>query len=411
MRIALLTNEYPPHIYGGAGVHVEYLSKDLALLEGGKHPVNVYCFGEQKEHSGHITVEGFRLDFEFPSQDIRHRRLLDTLFRNILIVGSLKGADIVHCHTWYTHLAGCLIQQMLNIPLVLTIHSLEPHRSWKEEQMGSAYKASAWLERTAYRNADGVIATSHSMKAAVHHLYEVPFKKIRIIPNGIDVNQYKPTLDPALVASYGIHPDKPFLLFVGRITRQKGIMHLINGIKYLTPELQVVLCAGAPDTREIGEETAEKVKKVRDETDHEVIWIQEWVPRAHLITLYSHAFVFVCPSIYEPFGIINLEAMACGTPVIASAVGGISEVVVHGETGWLVPFEPVSDDNFEPKHPDRFSRDLAEAVNRLFRSPEKRRTMGRESRKRVEKEFSWESVARKTLEFYKELIKGEERSG
>ena len=403
MKIALLTNEYPPHIYGGAGVHVEYLSRELARQAGGKHQVNVYCFGEQKEHSGDLTVEGTRLDFKFPSQDVRHQRFLDTLFRNILIVGSLKEADVVHCHTWYTDLAGCLIKQMLNIPLVLTIHSLEPHRPWKEEQMGSAYKASTWLEKTAYENADGVIATSQPMKTAVHSLYRVPLEKVRVIPNGIDVIQYKQTLNPGLVASYGINPDKPFLLFVGRITRQKGIIHLIHAVKYLLPDIQVVVCAGPPDTKEIGEEMAEKVKKVRDETAHDVIWIQQWVPRDHLITLYSHASVFVCPSIYEPFGIINLEAMACGTPVVASAVGGIPEVVVDGETGVLVPFEPTSGDNFEPKYPEQFSKDLAEAVNRLLRSPEKLKVMGRESRKRVEKEFSWESVARQTIGFYREL--------
>jgi starch synthase len=403
MKIAILTNEYPPQIYGGAGVHVEYLSKKLAHLEGGKHEVNVYCFGEQKEHSGHFRVEGIHLDFDFPSQEARHQKLLDTLFRNILVVGSLREADIVHCHTWYTHLAGCLVKQMLNIPLVLTIHSLEPHRSWKKEQMGSAYKASAWLEKTAYENADGVIAPSQSMKTAVHNLYKVPLGKVRIIPNGIDVNQYKPTLNPSLVASYGINPDKPFLLFVGRISRQKGILHLINAIQYLLPGIQTVLCAGVPDTQQIGEEMAERVETVRNQTANEVIWIQQWLPRAHLITLYSHAFVFVCPSIYEPFGIINLEAMACGTPVVASAVGGIPEVVLHGENGWLVPFRPVSDDNFEPKHPDQFSKDLAEAVNRLYRSSNKIQTMGRECRKRVEKHFSWESVARQTIRFYREL--------
>ena len=404
MKIAILTNEYPPHIYGGAGVHVEYLSRELARQEGGKHHVNVYCFGEQSDPSGRITVEGVRLDFNFPFQDARHQKLLDTLFRNILIVGSLKEAEIVHCHTWYTHLAGCLLKQILNIPLVLTIHSLEPHRPWKEEQMGSAYQASLWLEKTAYENADGVVATSRAMETAVHHLYKVPPEKIHIIPNGIDLNQYKPALNPALVASYGINPDKPILLFVGRITRQKGIIHLIHAVKYFLPEIQVVVCAGAPDTKEIGEEMAERVKNFQNEASHPLIWLQQWVPRDHLITLYSHASVFVCPSIYEPFGIINLEAMACGTPVVASAVGGIPEVVVDGETGLLVPFEPISDDNFEPKNPEQFSKDLAEAVNGLLRSPEKLERMGRESRKRVEEKFSWESVARQTIGFYRKLI-------
>jgi starch synthase len=410
VKVALLTNEYPPHIYGGAGVHVQYLSTELARQEGGKHHVNVYCFGEQKDRSGPISVEGVHLDYDFPSQDVRHRKLLDTLFRNILIVGSLKEADIVHGHTWYTHLAGCLLKPMLNIPLVLTIHSLEPHRPWKEEQMGSAYRASLWLERTAYENADGVIATSRSMKTAVHDLYQVPPEKVRVIPNGIDLNQYRPTQNPSRVASYGINPDRPFLLFVGRITRQKGLIHLLHAIKYLSSEIQVVLCAGAPDTKEIEEEMAGSVEQVRKETAHEVIWIHEWVPRDHLIPLYSHASVFVCPSIYEPFGIINLEAMACGTPVVASAVGGIPEVVLHGRTGLLVPFEPLSGDNVEPKDPDRFSRDLAEAVNGLLRSPGTLQEMGRQARERVETVFSWESVARQTLGFYTDLIKEQKSS-
>jgi glycogen synthase len=299
---------------------------------------------------------------------------------------------------------------MFNIPLVLTIHSLEPHRPWKEEQMGSAYRASSWLEKTAYGNADGIISTSRSMETAVHTLYNVPLEKVRIVPNGIDPNQYKPTRNPALVASYGINPEKPFLLFVGRITRQKGIIHLVQAVKHLWPGIQAVICAGAPDTKEIAEEMAERVKRVQGEATHGVIWLQQWVPRDHLITLYSHASVFVCPSIYEPFGIINLEAMACGTPVVASAVGGIPEVVIDGETGVLVPFEPISGDNVEPKNPEQFSKDLAEAVNDLLRSPERLERMGRESRKRVEEEFSWESVARRTLGFYRELTSSYQRA-
>jgi glycogen synthase len=269
--------------------------------------------------------------------------------------------------------------------------------------MGSAYRASSWLEKTAYENADGVVATSRSMEAAVHSLYRVPLENIRIIPNGIDLDQYKPMFNPALIASYGINPDKPFLLFVGRITRQKGIIHLIRAIRYLSPDIQVVLCTGAPDTKEIGEEMGENVKRVQEEATRDLIWLHQWVPRDHIIALYSHASVFVCPSIYEPFGIINLEAMACGTPVVASAVGGIPEVVVDEETGVLVFFEPISDDNFEPKNPEQFSKDLAEAVNDLLRSPEKLERMGRESRKRVEERFSWESVARQTISYYKEL--------
>jgi len=405
MKIALLTNEYPPHTYGGAGVHIEYLSRELARLDGGTHDIRVLSFGKQKESFGNLKIEGISLTFDFPSQDLRHQKLLDSLFRNILMTGSVKEADIVHCHTWYTYLAGCLMKQIHGIPLVITTHSLEPQRPWKAEQLGSAYHASAWLEKMAYENTDGVIAVSKSMETAVHDLYQVSFEKICVIPNGIDVNQYKPMLDPALLAAYRISPFQPYLLFVGRITRQKGLIHLVNAIKWLPAGLQVVLCAGAPDTEEIAQETAESVEKARSESKSKIVWIDQWVPRNHLVHLFSHASVFVCPSIYEPFGIINLEAMACETPVVASAVGGIPEVIVHGETGLLIPFEPVDIRNFEPKDPERFSRDLAEAINGLFRSPEKMRTMGIQSRERVKNHFSWESIARRTLEFYRKLAK------
>ena len=401
----LLTNEYPPHIYGGAGVHLEYLSRELARLEEGRHDLQILCFGEQREHSGNVTVEGVNLAANFLSQDLRHSILLDTLFRNILMTGSVKDADLVHCHTWYTHLAGCLIQQILGIPLAITTHSLEPQRPWKVEQLGSAYGASAWLEKTAYQNADGVIAVSQSMKTAVHDLYDVPLGKISLIPNGIDVNQYQSGGNPEILNLYQIKPDKPFLLFVGRITRQKGLLHLVNAIQWLDSGIQIVLCAGAPDTEEIGKEMAEKVREAQSETKNEIIWIRQWVPRAHMICLFSHASIFVCPSIYEPFGIINLEAMACGTPVVASAVGGIPDVVLHGETGLLVPFEPVDPNNPEPRDPEQFSRDLAAAINNLLGSPERIKIMGLKSRERVESRFSWESVAQKTLEFYRALNK------
>jgi len=403
MKITFLTNEYPPHIYGGAGVHAEYLSRELASLEEGRHTINVLCFGEQKEDSANKTVQGILPPVDFPFQDFRYQKLFDTLLRNIIMSGTVPEADIVHCHTWYTHFAGCLIKQILGIPLVLTTHSLEPHRPWKEEQLGPAYRASSWLEKTAYENADGVIAVSRSMAAGVHDLYQVPLEKIRLIPNGIDTHQYQPTFNPALLTSYRINPDQPYLLFVGRITRQKGLIHLINAIRYISPGLQVVLCAGAPDTEKIGQEMEERVKAARADTKNEIIWIDQWVPRSHLIILYSHASAFVCPSVYEPFGIINLEAMACGTPVIASAVGGIPEVIIHGETGLLVPFEPIGSNNFEPKDPQQFSRDLAAAVNSLFGSPEKRRRMGSQAREKVEKNFSWESIAQQTFKFYREL--------
>jgi glycogen synthase len=405
MRITLLTNEYPPHIYGGAGVHVAYLSKELARLEGGQHQIQILSFGDQEEVTANQRVEGIHLPCDFSFKDTRHQKLLDTLFRNILMTGSIHETDIVHCHTWYTHLAGCLIKQLLGVPLVLTTHSLEPRRPWKEEQLGAAYQASTWLEKTAYQNADGVIAVSNAMAVDTNTSYQVPFEKIRIIPNGIDVEEYRPTVNPQLLVSYGIHPDKPFVLFVGRITRQKGILHLVNAIRYISPGLQIVLCAGAPDTEEIGREMEERVKKARGETSNEIIWIRQWVPTSHVIVLYSHALAFVCPSIYEPFGIVNLEAMACGTPVVASAVGGIPEAVLPGETGLLVSFEPSDAHRADPKDPERFSMDLAEAINTLLHSPEKRRAMGRKSRERVEQHFSWEGIAQKTLEFYGELTK------
>ncbi len=404
MKVALLTNEYPPHIYGGAGVHVEYLSRELARLEGGRHEIRVLCFGGQREEHGNLRVRGINLPFDPDSQELRHPKLLDPLLRNILMVGAAAEADIVHAHTWYTHLAGSLIKQVLGIPLVLTTHSLEPQRPWKAEQLGAAYRASTWIEKTAYENADGVIAVSKSMKDAVHEIYGVPLAKIRIIPNGIDVGRYKPTLDPALLQRYGIDPDRPFILFVGRITRQKGVTHLVDAIPRLQPGVQVVLCAGAPDTPEIAAEMAEKVRRAKSAATNEIVWIERWVPREDIVSLFTHASVFVCPSVYEPFGIINLEAMACGTPVVASAVGGIPEVVISGETGLLVPFKSVPG-SFEPEDPGQFARDLAAAVNDLLRSEEGRKRMGCVSRDRVEKYFSWRSVARQTMEFYEELKK------
>ena len=214
LKILLLTNEYPPHIYGGAGVHVEYLSKGLASLENGKHIVNILCFGDQNEISPNKVVEGIQLDFDFPSHDRHHKKLLDTLFRNILMTGTASEADIVHCHTWYTLLAGCLIKQIYRIPLVITSHSLEPHRPWKAEQLGSSYRASTWIERTAYENADGIIAVSQSMKKAVHDAYRIHKEKIHLIPNGIDIIQYKPMFNSAVLTAYHINPDKPFILFV-----------------------------------------------------------------------------------------------------------------------------------------------------------------------------------------------------
>jgi starch synthase len=403
MRIAILTNEYPPHVYGGAGVHVEYLTRELTRLDNGEHQVTVFAFGEQSIRSGNLTVQGVRPDFALPFQDPRHEKFLDTLARDLLMIGSLRDIDVIHCHTWYTHLAGCLARQLTGAPLVLTTHSLEPHRPWKVEQLGTAYQASTWIERTAYQNADGVIAVSEAMADDVQTLYGVRRERIRVIHNGIDLDQYKPTLEPAVLARHGIDPHKPYVLFVGRITRQKGIIHLVHAIQYLRPGTQVVLCAGAPDTAEIGREMTEAVEQARQRTANPIIWIARMLPKEDIVPLYSQAALFVCPSVYEPFGIINLEAMACGTPVVASAVGGIKEVVVPEETGLLVPFEPRGDGDFEPRDPERFARDLAETINRLLDDPHHCRQMGLRSRERAEHLFGWPSIARRACEFYREL--------
>lgn len=405
MRITLLSNEYPPNVYGGAGVHVEYLSKALASLPGAGNAVDILCFGDQDVKDGNLTARGVKPAVTLPSQNAQYAKLMDTLARNVRMTGSVDTTDIVHCHTWYTHLGGCLIRNLFRVPLVLTTHSLEPHRPWKVEQLGNAYHVSTWLERTAYQNADGVVAVSESMKTDVHTLYGVPHDRIRVIPNGIDVDEYRSAPDPALLKSYGIDPAKPFVLFVGRITRQKGVLHLINAIRHLEPGTQVVLCAGAPDTKEIGEEMTRKVEEARRDSSHPIIWIEKMLPRKEIISLYSHAAVFICPSVYEPFGIINLEAMACGAPVVASKVGGIPEIVVDGKTGFLVAFESKSGEDFEPKDPPKFSADLAAAANTLLRAPEKRKEMASKARKRVEDLFSWVSVAARTHQFYQELTR------
>jgi glycogen synthase len=405
MRIAILTNEYPPHVYGGAGVHVEYLTRELARLDGGRHTVEVLCFGDQSVYEGNLTVQGVRPECDIPCRDPRHRKLMDPLVRDLAMAGALAEADVVHCHTWYTHLAGCLVKQLTGAALVLTTHSLEPHRPWKVEQLGTGYRASSWVEKTAYQNADGVVAVSGAMREDVHNLYGVPNEKIRVIHNGIDLDQYKPTPDRAVLARYQVDPDRPFVLFVGRITRQKGIIHLVNAIPSIRPGVQVVLCAGAPDTEGIGREMAERVEQARRRTANAIIWVAQMVPKEDIIPLYSQAGLFACPSVYEPFGIINLEAMACGTPVVASAVGGIKEVVVPGETGLLVPLEPRGPTDFEPRDPERFARDLAAAINSLLDDPERRRQMGVRSRARVESLFSWKSIARRTVDFYQDLIR------
>ncbi len=405
MRIAILTKEFPPHIYGGAGVHVDFLTRELAALAPKAHQVDVYCFGEQNGVDSSRNVHGVQADLDYRVQDPRHCAVLDTLLTDTLMLGALQQADIVHCHTWYTHLTGCLARRMHGIPLILTTHSLEPHRPWKREQLGSGYEVSSWLERTAYENADGVVAVSKKMREDVRQLYGVPSERIDVIHNGIDCNRYRPRRDPEVLERYGVDPKRPFILLVTRITRQKGILHFLNAAKLLKSDVQVVLCAGAPDTKEILGEVSSKEEEVSAVRGDRVVWIEENVPVDDLVVLYTHASVFVCPSVYEPFGIINLEAMACGTPVAASAVGGIPEVVVEGETGRLVHFEAVGPDNPEPVNPEAFAGDLASAVDSMLSNPEKRAAMGRRARRRAEEHFSWTAIAGKTLAFYERVIR------
>jgi alpha-maltose-1-phosphate synthase len=406
VRIAFFTNEYPPNVYGGAGVHVEYLTRELAVAESGAHQVDVFCFGDQREARGNLRIQGIGAPPPIAAQDPRHGRLLDAFARNLAMVGAANAPDIVHCHTWYSHLAGCIARPLTGARLVLTTHSLEPHRPWKVEQLGSAYHATAWIERTAYENADGVVAVSQAMKADVQSLYGVKPERVRVIHNGIDPDEYHPREAPDTLRRLGIDPAIPIVLFVGRITRQKGILHLVRATRHVNAGLQIVLCAGAPDTEEIAAEMKTAVEDAREHSASKVIWIREMLPKADTIALYSHAAVFVCPSVYEPFGIINLEAMACETPVVAAAVGGIPEIVVDGKTGVLVPFAAEGGASAEPKDPAGYSRALAAAVNDLMKSAERRAAMGKAARTRVVEHFSWRHIAEVTLGFYKELVKG-----
>jgi glycogen synthase len=313
-------------------------------------------------------------------------------------------ADIVHCHTWYSHFGGILAKMNYGIPMVLTVHSLEPLRPWKREQLGGGYDFSCWVEKTAIEMADAVIAVSQETKADILRFFHVPEDRIHIIYNGIDLAEYKPVTTTVALQKYGINPDVPFVLFVGRITRQKGIVHLVNAIKYMTPGFQIVLCAGAPDTPEIAAEMKAAVDVAKQQRG-DIIWIEEMVNKATVYELYSQAAVFCCPSIYEPFGIINLEAMACETAVVASAVGGIKEVVVDGETGFLVPVEQMKESPFEPTNPDQFARDLAAKINQLMSDPQMQGRFGEAGRKRAEEKFSWQSIAQQTAALYQSLVK------
>jgi glycogen synthase len=400
MKTLLLTNEYPPHIYGGAGVHVDYLSRELAKLM----KVEVRCFGEQKEDLANLTVRGFGTGSPAMECPKPLQSPLGASRRCVDFNGAGITADLVHCHTWYTHLGGIMAKLNYGIPLVITVHSLEPLRPWKREQLRGGYDLSLWVEKTALEMADAVIAVSEETKRDVLSLFNVREDRISVIHNGIDLGEYKPTRDEESLRALGVDPNRPYILFVGRITRQKGIIHLVRSIRHLNPGFQVVLCAGAPDTPEIAAEMQQAIAAAR-EYHGEIIWIEKMVSRPEAIALYSGAGVFVCPSIYEPFGIINLEAMACGTPVVASAVGGIKEVVVDGETGYLVPLKQMTESPFEAMEPEGFAADLAAKVNLLMADPDLAAKMGAAGRRRAEELFGWDAIARKTEGLYRNLLK------
>ena len=435
MRVGLMTREYPPNVYGGAGVHVEYLSRELAkLIE-----VEVHCWGTQCSDEGNLHVRGDEPAAEITAgSEAKFKTAVDALALNLAQMKELAEIDLVHTHTWYAAMAGFLAKKLYGIPFVLTTHSLEPLRAWKAEQLGSGYAMSSWMERTAMLDADAIVAVSHGTKADILKAYpEVDAEKVHVIYNGIDLKQYRYTAETEALEKYGVDCCRPYVLFVGRITRQKGVTHLVDAVRYLPPGTQVVLCAGAPDTPEIAAEMREKVEALRRETpgshalDHEaphaqvtqdggqafstgdptgsghnVVWIEQMVTKEEAIELYSHCTVFCCPSVYEPFGIINLEAMACGAPVVASAVGGILEVVVEGETGHLVSFQPDAVTGF-PVDSERFAQDLARPIAELLADPERCKRFGEAGRKRVEETFAWEAIAAQTVELYRGLVEAE----
>jgi glycogen synthase len=401
MQALILTNEFPPNVYGGAGVHVEYLTRELAKLID----VDVRTFGAQDHVAGRLQVRGYPIAHDLRATAPQLRPVLGAFSRSLGFVADPVTADVVHCHTWYAHLGGILAKVAYGIPLVVTVHSLEPLRPWKREQLGGGYDASSWVERTALEMADAVIAVSEGTRADILAHFDVPGERIRIIHNGIDTDEYRPQEATDALARHGIDLAVPYVLFVGRITRQKGIVHLVRAIRHLAPGTAVVLCAGAPDTPEIAAEMEGAVREAQA-VNPNVHWIAEMVDKPTVRQLYGHAAVFACPSVYEPFGIINLEAMACETAVVASAVGGIPEVVVDGETGLLVPFEPAGGASFEPADPDRFERDLAARIDELMADPERRRAMGVAGRRRAVDHFGWAAIARQTVDLYESLITG-----
>lgn len=393
MRVDIVTKEYPPEIYGGAGVHVAELVKALrSTLD-----VRVRAFGADRDEAG---TTAYRSPVELASAN----PALQTLGTDLVMVPDIAGADVVHSHTWYANFAGHIASQLHGIPHVLTAHSLEPLRPWKAEQLGGGYAVSSGVERVAYENAAAIIAVSAGMRADILRSYpQVDPARVRVIHNGIDVEAWHPVVDDAFLRAQGIDPDRPSVVFVGRITRQKGLPYLLRAAALLPPEVQLILCAGAPDTPEIMAEVQELVRGLQ-RTRQGVVWIERMLPRPELSAVLSAATTFVCPSVYEPLGIVNLEAMACGAAVVGTATGGIPEVVADGTTGRLVPIDQVQDGTGTPVDPDRFVTDLAAVLTEMVSDPARAKAYGEAGRRRAAEEFSWAAIADTTRALYAEVI-------
>ena len=402
MKVCLLSREYPPAVYGGAGVHVEYLARELAR----KIDVQVRCFGTARPPSGDgPEVRAFR-PWEEMTFDARHSGALQTMSVNLAMTVGLEDVDVVHSHTWYANFAGHLAKLLNGVPHIATTHSLEPLRPWKAEQLGAGgYELSRFCERTGLEGADAVIAVSSAMRADVLECYPaLDPHRVEVIHNGIDPDEYKP--DPAadVLERYGVDPAVPYVIFVGRITRQKGIVHLLDATIHLDSHAQLVLCAGAPDTDEVAREVARRVEMVRERRGN-IVWIDKMLDKHEVIQLLSHATVFCCPSIYEPLGIVNLEAMACGTAVVATATGGIPEVVEEGATGYLVPLDFEDPVTRSPRDPEWFARDLAGRLDQLLSDATRAAAFGEAGRRRAVEHFSWEVVADRTAALYSRLAR------
>ncbi|WP_309238276.1 glycogen synthase [Actinoplanes aureus] len=395
LRADLLTREYPPEVYGGAGVHLEYLTRDLRRLA----EVRVHCFGAPRDEPG-VTA------YPEPAELAGANAALRTMGVNLAMASGCAGADVVHSHTWYANFAGHTAKLLHGIPHVMTTHSLEPLRPWKAEQLGGGYALSSYCERTAIEHADAIVAVSGGMRRDVLKAYpSVNPDRIHVVYNGIDTELYSPDRGTDVVDRLGIDRGRPSVVFVGRITRQKGLPYLMRACQDLPADAQIILLAGAPDTPEIAAEVEALARDLRAARDPQgVIWVQEMLPKQEVIQVLTHATVFVCPSVYEPMGIVNLEAMACETAVVATATGGIPEVVADGETGLLVPIEQVEDGTGTPVHPEKFVADLAATLTRVLRDPRLADEMGKAGRRRAVEHFSWSRIAEDTLEVYRSVL-------